>query len=619
MKTAKKNRALQPPAPHSSTSGDAPAGKLMHLELAMVELGPNYRRSSDSQKDAELRASLEQYGIVQPVLVRPWNVDHETGVVMSYQVVAGSRRVRLAKAIGLTHTPALVRTLSDREALELQLTENIQRTDVDPLDEADAFVALRDQCGYSLDELRVRSGKSATWVRERIALAGLCSEARDLYGAGTISAAHALELARLGSHQAQVDAMQAVEQVFRLRGGLGEVSVTELRAELQQVHFRQIDRAQWSLDDAQLLPSAGPCSVCPKRTRNDLNLFGDVEVDACTDGACWGAKLAAHRQLKLEELQRQGYQVLEGALAKKAVDRFGCAKAGFARLDRTTVGHKPEDDDPSLEDLVGEHIEAEERAIVFVDGEPVEVVAREALERAAKKARVKLPREHKAPAASSGDWKEQQKARERQEKVAESQRPFVLRALFEWYAQVVKSLDVKAMGARATEIFGLQMLALSERDRSWVWVGMPDRQALCLVAVALRVVDPVDADALKLDNQHVEPQGSKAARVAAMEKLRDWMLAAGEAPMAQTRRTLVVWWLGGVADAIYCACLPNGGYLFERVRDRKRQSDLYEVQEFSGVELSSYITAAEAAWKATQKPEPEPAKKAPAKKKVGRK
>jgi ParB family chromosome partitioning protein len=149
----------------------------------------------------ELAASIRSQGIVQPLLVRPIGNAR-------YEIVAGERRWRAAQLAGLTEIPVLVRQLSDMEVMAAALIENLQREDLNPLEEARAMAALREQCGLSQDDLAHTLGKSRPAVANALRLLNLSSAAQDALEKGHISAGHARAILSLGSLDAQSELLR---------------------------------------------------------------------------------------------------------------------------------------------------------------------------------------------------------------------------------------------------------------------------------------------------------------------------------------------------------------------------------------------------------------------------
>ena len=150
----------------------------------------------------ELAASIRSQGLVQPLLVRP--IDGDT----RYEIVAGERRWRAARLAGLTDIPVFVRRLSDMEVMAAALIENLQREDLNPLEEARALATLRAEFGLSQDELANMLGKSRPAIANSLRLLNLNSAAQNALEKGLISAGHARAVLSLGSLEAQSELVQ---------------------------------------------------------------------------------------------------------------------------------------------------------------------------------------------------------------------------------------------------------------------------------------------------------------------------------------------------------------------------------------------------------------------------
>jgi ParB family chromosome partitioning protein len=154
------------------TSAGTP--RLLHLELDRIEPNPRQpRRHIDPDRLADLAASVRQDGIVQPVVVR----DRHDG---SYELIAGERRWRAARAAGLVTIPAVVRAADDRESLVLALVENVVREDLNAVEVARGYAALVDEGGLSAAEVAARVGKSRTAVTNTLRLLELPDDVLEL-------------------------------------------------------------------------------------------------------------------------------------------------------------------------------------------------------------------------------------------------------------------------------------------------------------------------------------------------------------------------------------------------------------------------------------------------------
>lgn len=177
----------------------------------VVESGENPRKKLDVSALAELTESVRRQGVLQPVLVRP--VAGGTADRPRYELVAGHRRLAAAKAVGLLTLPVTVRELSDAEALEVALLENLQRADLSPLEEARGYQRLGKMPGYDVAKVAAKIGRSVKYVYDRMKLLALTKDAQALLVEEKITAGHAILLARLSpADQARAMAEHALFQ-----------------------------------------------------------------------------------------------------------------------------------------------------------------------------------------------------------------------------------------------------------------------------------------------------------------------------------------------------------------------------------------------------------------------
>lgn len=155
--------------------------------LSINEIIPNKdqpRKTFDEVALSELADSITQHGVLQPLLVRPLT----TG---GYELVAGERRWRASRMAGLTEVPVVIKELDDTEAMELAIIENLQREDLNPIEEAEGLQQLIDRCGFTQEEVAVSVGKSRPAIANALRLLRLPEEVRDMTKSGEISAGHA--------------------------------------------------------------------------------------------------------------------------------------------------------------------------------------------------------------------------------------------------------------------------------------------------------------------------------------------------------------------------------------------------------------------------------------------
>lgn len=153
----------------------------------------NPRKSFDKVQLEELAQSIREKGVLQPILVRP---AADNGKGDDYELVAGERRYRAAKDAGLLQVPAVVRQLTDIEVIEVQVIENLQRTDLHPLEEAEGYRQLMAK-KYDVAKIAARTGRSVKYVYDRVKLLSLTKAAQKAFLAGEFTTGHAVILARL--------------------------------------------------------------------------------------------------------------------------------------------------------------------------------------------------------------------------------------------------------------------------------------------------------------------------------------------------------------------------------------------------------------------------------------
>ncbi len=158
--------------------------------LSINDIIPNKdqpRKTFDEAALEELADSIRIHGVLQPLLVRPM-------VTGGYQLVAGERRWRASRLAGLKEVPVVIKELSDTEAMELAIIENLQREDLNPIEEAEGLQQLIDKCGFTQEEVATSVGKSRPAIANALRLLRLPQEVRDMTKNGDISAGHARAL-----------------------------------------------------------------------------------------------------------------------------------------------------------------------------------------------------------------------------------------------------------------------------------------------------------------------------------------------------------------------------------------------------------------------------------------
>jgi ParB family chromosome partitioning protein len=280
----------------------------------ICESKTNPRREFDETKLAELAESIRQHGVLQAVVLRPW----PEGAPDGYELVAGTRRYRASKLVGRETIPANIRELTDAQCLELQLIENLQRSDIHELDEAQGYAALMQMQpdNYTVETIASTVGRSEKYVTGRLRLLQLIPDVRQAFYSGKLTFIHAFEIARLQPN----DQRRALQECFPNHRSTATIlkdkkaeaaTVRELREWIEREIHLDLTNAPFDTQDEILLPSAGSCTQCPKRTGNNPLLFPEVrQKSTCTDRECFRAKVEALVQIRVKPLEEKGEKPL---------------------------------------------------------------------------------------------------------------------------------------------------------------------------------------------------------------------------------------------------------------------------------------------------------------------
>ena len=201
--------ALLGDKPTADLTTPAPRG-LVHIAPARIAPNPNQpRQTFDPAALDELRASIAEFGVLVPIIVRPAGDD--------YELIAGERRWRAAAAAGLATIPAIVRQADERESLEVAIIENLQRENLDPLEEAMGFAHLMQTYGFTQERVAERLGRSRPAVANTLRLLTLPDSIKALVRDGSISAGHARALLAVPSDRRAAAAQRIVREGLTVR------------------------------------------------------------------------------------------------------------------------------------------------------------------------------------------------------------------------------------------------------------------------------------------------------------------------------------------------------------------------------------------------------------------
>jgi ParB family chromosome partitioning protein len=272
-------RGLDALIPASETAAE-PSGGVQRVSPDAIRPNPRQPRSSIHPAELQsLAASIRLHGVLQPLIVSP-ATDGQ-----GYVLIAGERRLEAARLAGLEAVPVIVRMAAEQDRLELALIENLQRTDLNPLEAAQGFRQLIDDFGLTHDQVAQRIGKSRAAVSNTLRLLKLPPAVRQALTTGTLSEGHARALLSLPTAQAQSAAAQTV-----LRRGLNVRQTEELVARLvgQRIRARRPRRrSPEEADVEERLRVALGTRVQLRRGRKGgslvIRFFSDEELDALVD------------------------------------------------------------------------------------------------------------------------------------------------------------------------------------------------------------------------------------------------------------------------------------------------------------------------------------------------
>jgi|CXWL01.1.fsa_nt_gi ParB family chromosome partitioning protein len=267
--------ALIPQAPASSapptTTRSGSAAAESPVPLSLIDPNPAQPRTTIRPEALEqLARSIQESGVVQPILVRPVANGR-------YQIIAGERRFRAAEKLGLPTIPAVVRTVADDRVLEFALVENIQREELTPIEEAHALRRLQDELGLTQEALAGKVGKDRATVANTLRLLRLPAEVREELQRGTLSAGHARALLALDDQGLLRDlAAQAIK---------GGWSVRQVEAKVQSARnpkapkARKVDANTRAAEEKLRTKLGARVEIHRKRGKGEIKIAFDNEAE----------------------------------------------------------------------------------------------------------------------------------------------------------------------------------------------------------------------------------------------------------------------------------------------------------------------------------------------------
>ena len=243
----------------------------------------NPRKSIDNDSLQELSNSIKEVGILSPIIVR----NNESG----WEIVCGERRFKAAVMAQIDTIPVIIRDLDDDQAMDLMITENLQRQDVSPIEEAKAFQNLIELRGYTVQGLIERFAKSEKYIRHRLKLNDLIPELQEQLNKDMISIGHAYEICKLEAKYQKEIFKEYFSESERNRNWYSLPSVSQIKGHIKTNYTHDLSEAAFSLKDATLDKKAGPCIVCQYNSATNTLLFPDMPAKGvCLNPPCYKQK-----------------------------------------------------------------------------------------------------------------------------------------------------------------------------------------------------------------------------------------------------------------------------------------------------------------------------------------
>ncbi|MBC7599701.1 MAG: ParB/RepB/Spo0J family partition protein [Polaromonas sp.] len=345
------------------------------------ELTPSLtnRKNFNQSKLLELAETMKPpRGIDSPIIVRKlpgsrmqdtWESLPPGASAPIYEIGAGERRWLASGIAGLEFVPIVIRELTDEEMLDLQMIENLHRVGLTPLEEAEALQHRMQSSGLNAQEVGVKIGRSREYVYARIKLLDLCQEARTSLRDGIIDASCALLVARIPDHKLQIKAMKEIVAGHTYYGsgksGTDPLTTRQAAEHVQNNYMLKLSTARFDIACETLIPAAGSCKKCPKRTGHNPDLFSDVKsADVCTDPPCFHKKEEAHAAIQIKEAKAKGQTVISGKEAQELMTQGYNAKfKGYRRLD---VAEDSPTDQP-LRKIIGKQMVTEGVSAIMIE------------------------------------------------------------------------------------------------------------------------------------------------------------------------------------------------------------------------------------------------------------
>jgi len=333
-----------PTTPATVETGQPGPEVIRNIELSMIRCNPfNPRKYRTDEDLEELKTSIVNFGIIQPITVRSKDD--------VYEIVCGERRYYASLAAGLSAIPAIVKDYSDEEAMEISILENLQRRDISPVEEAVSFGKLMEVRGYSIEELVLKFGKTDKYIRSRLQLRNLIDEISELLVKEEITLSNALELSRF--------CKEIQQEVYREHLQDDSYSWKKMPAK----DFRKLLENGYSMDLSNYEFDKGDCQNC-RFNSSIYDLFLDGNCGICQNRECLSYKQAEFMALETARMMDEKKGMIAGICispnsfaSAEVVDNLsetGCDIYEMSAIPMPVIPEKPVPEDFASESAYSE-------------------------------------------------------------------------------------------------------------------------------------------------------------------------------------------------------------------------------------------------------------------------
>lgn len=265
-------------------------------DIAPSELNP--RKTFNQEELEELAQNIKENGLVQPITLRK----APKGAAAKFEIVCGERRFRASQLIGATDIQAIVKDLDDKQAFACMIIENLQRKDIDPMEEAAAFNKLHKDNTMTVGQMAKLLGKSTSFVLGRIQLHNTIPEFVQLMRDGILVLTHLLDICKLTEDQQKILFESCFTEACRARWTYKFPNMPQLHEMIDEHVMNYLEKANFSLTD-DTFACGQACESCPLNTKNNPESFNDANRPRCMKRECFVKKCQEAVFRKAKELK----------------------------------------------------------------------------------------------------------------------------------------------------------------------------------------------------------------------------------------------------------------------------------------------------------------------------